>query len=181
MRNKNESFRIKTLRKNPVISKKNGEERRRNFPKIRRSANTTCYRQKAVKYFKLQYIRNFRKHKRYKAEKEEVDNISIYYRDIMTVAVVAGCVELWKYRTCVPECASNTYVSLISECSDTKNPVDNHVEILWTTPKLCTMLWKTFPCFMCEIAGASKMKKNEILFTGACKGLRIMRDYGIII
>lgn len=99
----------------------------------------------------------------------------------MTVAVVAGCVELWKYRTCVPECASNTYVSLISECSDTKNPVDNHVENLWTTPKLCTMLWKTFPCFMCEIAGASKMKKNEILFTGACKGLRIMRDYGIII
>ena len=163
------------------FSKKNGEERRRYFPKIRRSANTTCYRQKAVKYFKLQYIRNFRKHKRYKAEKEEVDNISIYYRDIMTVAVVAGCVELWKYRTCVPECASNTYVSLISECSDTKNPVDNHVEILWTTPKLCTMLWKTFPCFMCEIAGASKMKKNEILFTGACKGLRIMRDYGIII
>lgn len=91
----------------------------------------------------------------------------------MTVAVVAGCVELWKYRTCVPECASNTYVSLISECSDTKNPVDNHVEILWTTPKLCTMLWKTFPCFMCEIAGASKMKKTRYCLQVLAKGCEL--------
>lgn len=136
---------------------------------------------KAVKYIKLQYTGHLPKTKDKRQKKRKRISISIYYKDIMTVAVVAGCVELWKYRTCVPECASNTYVSLISECSDTKNPVDNHVEILWTTPKLCTMLWKTFPCFMCEIAGASKMKKNEILFTGACKGLRIMRDYGIII
>lgn len=40
---------------------------------------------------------------------------------------------------------------------------------------------ENFPLFYVRDSGSLKNEKNEILFTGACKGLRIMRDYGIII